>query len=378
MIRSAMVRRRMKGAAPGHPGFSHDDLRDRVRARIADQGEGHVVGRQGDHRRTELPGEVHVLSKRFLGRLPQGCPGVHEQGRPFRLEVECPLPCPPDEVGGVRAGADSHQETPARGARSFPRCLAKHVGELVIDEERGMPKGHLPQRRERALLEEVLHGRLGPVAEIHLAFREPFQELFGGDVDEHDLVGDIEDRVGDALGNGDARDLLHRVGEPLEVLDIHRGEDVDAVLGELQDVLVAFTVSRTGRVRVGQLVDQDELRLPRHDRIRVHFLERHPAVGDRHTGDELETGRQVVGVLPLVAFQVPDDDVGTLLLHPPGFQEHRERLADTGRHAEEDFELPLALLLLLRGAKEGIRIGSCRFLDRAHDASPQSIAAPRS
>ena len=54
-----------------HAGFPHDDLRDRVAPGISDDREGHVVRREGHHRRTELPGEVHVLSERLLGRFPQ-------------------------------------------------------------------------------------------------------------------------------------------------------------------------------------------------------------------------------------------------------------------------------------------------------------------
>ena len=52
--------------------------------------------------------------------------------------------------------------------------------------------------------------------------------------------------------------------------------DVDAGVEDLVDVLPALLVARAGDVRVRELVDQGDLRLPGEDRVDVHLLELAP------------------------------------------------------------------------------------------------------
>ena len=49
---------------------------------------------------------------------------------------------------------------------------------------------------------------------------------------------------------------------------------------QLLDVLPALLVARAGDVRVRELVDERDLRLPGEDRVDVHLLERRAAVLD--------------------------------------------------------------------------------------------------
>ncbi len=107
--------------------------------------------------------------------------------------------------------------------------LLRVIRELVGDKERRVAQRHLPEGGQRALLEEVVRGRLRPVSEVYLSLGKPLQELFGGNVDQHDLVGRVENRIRYPLHDRDARDLFHRVGKSFQVLHIDRGEDVDAV-----------------------------------------------------------------------------------------------------------------------------------------------------
>ena len=53
---------------------------------------------------------------------------------------------------------------------------------------------------------------------------------------------------------------------------------------QLLDVLPALLVLRAGRVGVGELVDQGDVRRPPHDGVGVHLLERAPAILDRAAG----------------------------------------------------------------------------------------------
>ena len=96
----------------------------------------------------------------------------------------------------------------------------------------------------------------------------------GRHVDQLDLVGGADHRVGDGLALDDAGDPLDDVVDRLEVLDVDGGDDVDAGVEQLLDVLPALLVPGARDVGVGQLVDQRDLGLPGEDGVDVHLLER--------------------------------------------------------------------------------------------------------
>ncbi len=57
------------------------------------------------------------------------------------------------------------------------------------------------------------------------------------------------------------------------MLDVDGGDDVDAGVEELFDVLPAFRVAAAGDVGVGQLVDEGEGGAAGQDGVDVHLLE---------------------------------------------------------------------------------------------------------
>ena len=63
-------------------------------------------------------------------------------------------------------------------------------------------------------------------------------------------------------------------------------------------------------IRVGQLVDQGDLRPSSQYRVQVHLREAHPPVVDHLAGDDLEAADQLLGEQPPVGLDEPDDDVG--------------------------------------------------------------------
>ncbi len=79
-------------------------------------------------------------------------------------------------------------------------------------------------------------------------------------------------------------DRLDHVVQRLEVLDVHGGDDVDAGVEELVDVLPPLGVAGAGDVRVRELVDERDLRVPGEDGVEVHLLEACAAVLDRPGG----------------------------------------------------------------------------------------------
>ena len=220
------------------------------------------------------------------------------------------------------------------------RLLAERL-EGTGDPSRLHVLGHLAQRKlpqhgELVRAEEVLQRDLGPLLGVDLAGPETLLQLLRRQVDEHDLVGIVEDLVGEGLPHSDLGQLEDRVVETLEMLDVDGGDDVDAGFEHLLDVLPALLVAHPFRVRVGELVDERELRRAADDRVDVHLLELERPVLRAQPRNDLEAlgeGRRLGAVVRL---EVADHDVPPLLLRLPAFEEHPVRLADARRHPEED------------------------------------------
>ena len=74
--------------------------------------------------------------------------------------------------------------------------------------------------------------------------------------------------------------LRDDVVQAFDVLDVQRGVDVDAGGQQFLDIQVALGMPAAGRVGVGELVDQHELRAAREDGVEVHLLEHAALVVD--------------------------------------------------------------------------------------------------
>ena len=135
-----------------------------------------------------------------------------------------------------------------------------HVGlHLVVDALGGVPERELAERRQVAGREVAGEGALGGAAEVDLALLETLDQVLGRQVDELDLVGALEDAVGDGLAHAHAGDLRDDVVQALEVLDVDRGVDVDArPRAELVDVGDSAWVAAAVDVGVRELVDEHD------------------------------------------------------------------------------------------------------------------------
>ncbi len=101
---------------------------------------------------------------------------------------------------------------------------------------------------------------LDVLAGVDLAGAQACHQGLGREVDQHHLVGGAEHRVGHRLAHPHPGQLGDPVVERLEVLDVDGREDVDPGRQHVGDVLVALLVLEPGRVAVGELVDQRQLR----------------------------------------------------------------------------------------------------------------------
>ncbi len=81
-------------------------------------------------------------------------------------------------------------------AASPPLLLA--LPPRAVEPEGDLLHRQLPQLRQLLRREEVLHGRLDPLARIDLPGLQPLAEVFGREVDVDDLVGHRDHVVGQA------------------------------------------------------------------------------------------------------------------------------------------------------------------------------------
>ena len=231
--------------------------------------------------------------------------------------------------------------------------------------------------------EVVAQRGVDPLGRVDVAVRQPAAQRLGGHVDQLDLVGAADHGVGHRLLLGDAGDLLDDVVEALQVLDVDRGQHVDAGGEDLVDVLPALLVPRAGRVGVRQLVDDDDLGMPGEHRVDVELGQRHAAVGDLPARQDLQALQLLSGAPPAVGLDQPDDDVGAAGAPPVRLAEHGEGLPDAGGGAQVDAQGPTGHAVHDRpvGGRsapvEGVRIASGSRSRRRRGTAPGSAEAPR-
>src|SRR5262249_29709802 len=151
------------------------------------------------------------------------------------------------------------------------------------------------------------------------------------------------------------RDLRDHGVQALDVLDVDGGVNVDAVTEQLLDVEVALGMAAAGRIGVGELIDQDDLRVAGDDGVEIHLLERLSPVFEPLAGNDLEILEQGLRLLAPVGFDDANDDVIAVLLSGARLLQHLIGLADAGSGAHEDLEPAGLTLFAPRGLEQGLR-----------------------
>ena len=142
---------------------------------------------------------------------------------------------------------------------------------------------------EVGLCEEVFQRGFDAFRGIDFSVAEAFLQVLGGEVDVHHLIGFGENRIGDALADGDADELLNGVVQAFQVLDVEGADDVDAGGQNILHILVALGVFAAGDVGMGQFVHDNDLGAAGEDGVGVHFLDGDAAViDDFAAGDQFQ------------------------------------------------------------------------------------------
>jgi len=329
-------------------GAADDGLRDAVIADVGGVGAGGVRAGEVDDGRAKVGGEAEtgVEGAFALGlgvAIAFDVEDVELGGESFGEACAAH-----DEVAGLRVGADADGNLFGDGPVSAETLAFDVVVEGAVDGAGDALEGHLAERDEVAAAEEVGEGALDAFGGVDVAATHAGDEGFGGEVADDDLVGAVEDPVGDLLTDFDPGEGLDAGGEAFDVLDVDGGEDVDLVVEEAKDVFVAFGGAAVGaggaKLGVGEFVDEDDLGHAGEDGVDIHLGEEGAFVLDFAAGDLFEAGGELGGAGAAMGFDEADDDVFAATTAANAFAEHGEGLADAGGVAKEDFEAATLLL----------------------------------
>ncbi len=239
-----------------------------------------------------------------------------------------------DERTALGSAGEAHDDALARLPGGADVVLAAVLLEVLVDTVGDPQERQFAQRGEVAGAEVVGQGGVELVRLVYVAVGHAAAQRLGRHVDQLDLVGAADDLVGYGLPLPYAGYRLDDVAEGLQVLDVDRGDDVDARLEQFLDVLPALGVARSGDVGVGEFVDEGDGGTAFEDRVDVHLGEDRGAVLDRAARDVLQTVQHHFGARPVVVPGEGDHAVGAALDPAVGLGEHGVRLADTRRRAE--------------------------------------------
>ena len=144
----------------------------------------------------------------------------------------------------------------------------------------------------------------------------------------------IEHAVRHRFGHNQAGDFFDHVLQALNLVDVERRKHVDAGVQQLVDVLVASRMARAELVAVRQPRDRHDRRPARQQGVQVQVVAR-----SRPGRDAFEAFQQRV-VFTAVVLQLREDNVDAFAAAALRRFQHRKRLADAGRIAQEDAQPP--------------------------------------
>ena len=178
--------------------------------------------------------------------------------------------------------------------------------------------------------------------QVDFSLLKPFDQVGGRQVDDFDVLGQIKHAVGHSLAYQGPCGLGDDLIETFDVLDIQRGENIDARFDQLLDIEIALGISRARHVAVRQLVDDDEIRPPFEKRVEIHLFERMLLLLDRFARDYLKPAQLFFGILPAVRFDQTDHDVGAVVASGLRGLQHFIGFPDTGGGAQEYLQAAVA------------------------------------
>lgn len=233
-------------------------------------------------------------------------------------------------------------------------CHAVHFqvfDQLAVHYVGGQQQGQLAQLGEHAGIRAV-----GPAGAV--------EQRIGRHVHHFDLVGLAQESLGDAIRgalSGEALDIELLLAD---VLQVDRGDDGDAAIEQVFDILPALRIAAAGRIVVSQLVDQADRRVAAEERRQIDHFVSLAAVALLDRRDHFETRQHALDIGFVGGLHQADHHILAALFAAAAFVEHAVSLAYARGITQKDFETaaPLAPFGVLDAAQEFL---GTRFVLRA-------------
>jgi len=139
------------------------------------------------------------------------------------------------------------------------------------------------------------------------------------------------------------------------MLDVERCPDIDARAEQFLHILPALGMAAVGGVGVGELVDENRLRLAGEGGVEVELLERAAAIIDPPSRQNFQALEERFRLAPPMRLDQTDQDVVAEGFGRARAGEHCISLAHSGRCAQEDAQPAFAFLARKREQRVGIR-----------------------
>src|SRR4029077_3965142 len=112
--------------------------------------------------------------------------------------------------------------------------------------------------------------------------------------------------------DADTGRFFDNVIEGLEVLDVHRRNDIDASLQQLLDIFIALAVSTLRSVGVRKFIYQHDGRFAAQHRIYIHFAESDSVILGNQWRYDFQIPDLRCGLRAIMRFDIADDHVDSL------------------------------------------------------------------
>ena len=230
----------------------------------------------------------------------------------------------------LRIRPDADQDALGRRPRPFDGILAQIGDHLVIDMVGSTPQRQFPQCCQITRLEKIVGSPARIIGQMDLGVLQTLKQLVGRDIDDDDIVGFLDDRVGDHFADGDAGDASDDIRQAFDMLDIERRPHIDAGIEQFLDILEAFGMPAVRRIRMRQFIDDDEIGPARQRGIDIELHQTLVLIDDCPGRQDFETFEKCRRIGLAVRLDEAHHNVAAFRLEPPCAGEHGIGLADPG------------------------------------------------
>ena len=185
------------------------------------------------------------------------------------------------------------------------------------------PEGNFPQGRKIIQGKKMIHRRAGLLRTVYLPLLQPFQKIRRLNIHKLHLIRLIENKVRDPFLYSDSCYGSHDIIQAFQMLHIDRGIYADSFLQQLLNILITLGMAAAGRIRMGKLIHQQQLRPSLKRRIQIEFPQYYIFIWDFQNGKLLQSVQKRHGFRTRMGFNIPGSHVYPRFCHLCGRLQHR-------------------------------------------------------